>query len=163
MADDLRERAALGICAAGLEVDTDDVRCDHPCGLCLKEADAAISACDPIDTATGRTWKERFLERGAWQPISEAKTDGTVYPVWVAPYQGLDGFLTACGYHPDAGWCADELREVTHFIDCPLVAPDKRKGERRVENTIPEYERHTKGHRSGKDRRKAQPETSEVE
>lgn len=50
------------------------------------------------------------------EPISTAPTDGTEVNVWVAPAHGLLGFWTRCAYHPDAGWCADELREVTHWL-----------------------------------------------
>jgi hypothetical protein len=57
------------------------------------------------------------------RPIADAPTDGTVYYVYAAPAHGLPGFWTTCGYHPDAGWCVDEFREVTHFIPRPKVTP----------------------------------------
>ncbi len=50
-----------------------------------------------------------------WRTIDTARTDGTEYWVYVAPRDGLPGFQTRCAYHKDAGWCADELREVTHW------------------------------------------------
>lgn len=52
-----------------------------------------------------------------WALISEAPKyeDGEVL-VWVSPRGGLAGFITWCAWHPDAGWCADELREVTHYM-----------------------------------------------
>jgi hypothetical protein len=54
-----------------------------------------------------------------WAPIEYASTSGKTYWVYVAPKDGLPGFQTYCAYHPDAGWCADEIREVTHFLfDC---------------------------------------------
>lgn len=55
------------------------------------------------------------LEASGWQPIDTAPRDGTLLWVYVAPYSGLPGFQTTCAYHPDAGFCADELREVTHW------------------------------------------------
>lgn len=61
---------------------------------------------------------ERVLAAGWRQfaPISEAPTDGTTVVVWAAPAHGLPGTLTWCAYHPDAGWCVCELREVTHYL-----------------------------------------------
>lgn len=50
-----------------------------------------------------------------WQPIATAKRDGTLVWVYTAPRDGLPAFQSACAYHPDAGWCTDELREVTHW------------------------------------------------
>lgn len=58
-----------------------------------------------------------------WNPIETAPTDGTEVWVYVAPRDGLKGFQCVCAYHPDAGWCADELREVTHWM--PLPEPPK--------------------------------------
>lgn len=54
-------------------------------------------------------------DRAAWQPIETAPTDGTVVYVYASPYEGLPGFVAIAGYHPDAGWCVDELRDVTHW------------------------------------------------
>ena len=51
-----------------------------------------------------------------WQPIETAPKDGSAVWVYVAPRDGLEGFQTMCRWHPDAGWCADELREVTHWM-----------------------------------------------
>lgn len=58
-----------------------------------------------------------------WNPIETAPKDGTEVWVYVAPREGLRGFQCVCAYHPDAGWCADELREVTHWM--PLPEPPK--------------------------------------
>jgi hypothetical protein len=60
----------------------------------------------------------------AWLPISTAPTDGTEVRVLaqiVDPYRwhecvrDLEPFECDCAYHPDAGWCVDEVREVTHW------------------------------------------------
>lgn len=74
-------------------------------------------------TATG-PWAIRGLkamraaleaaERAVWQPIATAPKDRTI-TVFAAPYDDLPGFVTSCRYHEDAGFCVDELREVTHW------------------------------------------------
>ena len=53
-----------------------------------------------------------------WRPIDTAPLDRPVW-VYVAEYEGLPSFQTACAWHPDAGWCADELRPVTHWMPPP--------------------------------------------
>lgn len=60
-----------------------------------------------------------------WLPISIAPTDGTEVWVYVAPRDGLKGFQCVCAYHPDAGWCADELRHVTYWRPLPPPPKDK--------------------------------------
>jgi len=55
-------------------------------------------------------------QRERWKPIEAAKTDGTEYIVWLSAKHDMPGFVTRCAYHPDAGWCADELRDVTHWL-----------------------------------------------
>ena len=54
--------------------------------------------------------------KAIWREIEHAITDGRMYWVYVAAAHGLPAFQCACAYHPDAGWCADTLREVTHFM-----------------------------------------------
>ena len=58
----------------------------------------------------------RVAELPQWKPISEAPTDGSVQLVYTSPYHDLPGFISSCAYHPDAGWCTDELREVTAYL-----------------------------------------------
>lgn len=58
-----------------------------------------------------------------WQPIGTAPTDGARVIVYAAPYQGLPGFVCVADYHPDGGWCVDELREVTHWMPLPAPPP----------------------------------------
>ena len=55
-----------------------------------------------------------------WSPIASAPTDGTLVWVYVKEREGLSSFQGPCAYHPDAGWCMDEIREVTHWM--PLTA-----------------------------------------
>lgn len=55
------------------------------------------------------------------RPIATAPTDGTPVWVYVAAADGLEAFFCKAAYHPDAGWCCDELRETTAWIpleDC---------------------------------------------
>lgn len=52
----------------------------------------------------------------AWRPISSAPEDGTVVWVYTAAAHGLPAFQGPCAHHPDAGWCTDELRIVTHWV-----------------------------------------------
>lgn len=54
-----------------------------------------------------------------WQPIEAAPTDGTVVLVFAAERDGLAAFQCTAAYHEDAGWCVDELREVTHWMPLP--------------------------------------------
>jgi len=50
-----------------------------------------------------------------WMPIETAPKDGTLVWAYTAEREGLPAFQSACAYHPDAGWCTDELRYVTHW------------------------------------------------
>ena len=56
-----------------------------------------------------------------WQPIATAPRDGTRVWVYVAAAHDLPAFQCACAWHPDGGWCADELRPITHWM--PLLEP----------------------------------------
>lgn len=48
-----------------------------------------------------------------WKEIETAPQDGRPVWVYVAMAHGLPPFEDKCSWHPDAGWCADELRPVT--------------------------------------------------
>lgn len=54
-----------------------------------------------------------------WEPMATAPTDGTEVYVYAAEREGLPYFITVAAYHPDAGWCVDELREATHWMPKP--------------------------------------------
>ena len=61
-------------------------------------------------------------EASGWRPISEAPKDGTLFLAYAAPGQhDLPELYSLCAWHPDAGFCIDELREPTHWR--PLPAP----------------------------------------
>ena len=52
-----------------------------------------------------------------WLPIEQAKEDpDREIFVWAAPCEDLPGFACWCAWHPDAGFCVDELRKVTHYL-----------------------------------------------
>jgi hypothetical protein len=58
-----------------------------------------------------------------WRPIAEAPLDPKLtIEVYAPARDGLNPLVTLCNYHPDAGWCVCELREVTHWR--PHVAPE---------------------------------------
>jgi hypothetical protein len=50
-----------------------------------------------------------------WELIDTAPKDGEPTWVYVAMAHGLPPFEDKVAWHPDAGWCADELRPVTHW------------------------------------------------
>lgn len=39
--------------------------------------------------------------------------------VYAPPRDGLPGFKITCVWHPDGGFCVDELREATHWWELP--------------------------------------------
>lgn len=50
-----------------------------------------------------------------WQRIETAPKDGTLIWTYTAEAHGLPAFQSPCTFHPDAGFCTDELRPVTHW------------------------------------------------
>lgn len=55
-----------------------------------------------------------------WYPISMAEEMGvanpeTIIEVYCPTREGLDPIISFCTWHPDAGFCVDEIRQVTHF------------------------------------------------
>jgi len=55
-----------------------------------------------------------------WKPIESAPRDGTPIWVWAPPAHGLSAMHSLCAYHPDAGFCIDELRDPTHWRPLPI-------------------------------------------
>ncbi len=62
---------------------------------------------------------ERLRAENAWWPIETAPKDGRLILAYVAECQDLEPFMCIMAWHDDAGWCADELREVTHWRPLP--------------------------------------------
>lgn len=84
-------------------------------------------------------WSEKLekllseVRGGGWQPISEIPTDdGKLYWVYawdrankISPEYKDDypPMVTTCKWHPDAGWCVCDLREVTHAMSIDKPGP----------------------------------------
>ncbi|NPD67259.1 hypothetical protein HN018_06690 [Lichenicola cladoniae] len=47
-----------------------------------------------------------------WLDLRDAPADGTVVEVLAPGREGLSTIICDCAYHPDAGWCVDQVREV---------------------------------------------------
>jgi hypothetical protein len=54
-----------------------------------------------------------------WHPIETAPRDGTLILVYAPSKHGLPAMFSMCAWHPDAGFCIDELREPSHWMKCP--------------------------------------------
>jgi hypothetical protein len=77
-------------------------------------------------TASGYGGFEVVRGVSGWRPIETAPKDGATLLAYASPAHGLDGFQTLCSWHPDAGFCVDELREATHWMPLP-PAPEVTK------------------------------------
>lgn len=51
----------------------------------------------------------------SWLPIECAPTDGREIVVYAPARDGLKELVSLCAYHPDAGFCIDEIRSPTHW------------------------------------------------
>ena len=61
-------------------------------------------------------------EAQGWRDIATAPRDGReiiAYSQDVSGTTGLNPFVSLCAWHPDAGFCTCELREVTHWMPFP--------------------------------------------
>ncbi len=74
-----------------------------------------------------------------WQHIDSAPKDRWIF-VYAAPYFELEGFVCVCHWHPDAGFCVDELREAVAWmpITYPAPPPVRRRGQK-LQTTVPGY------------------------
>ena len=57
-----------------------------------------------------------MFDESKWYPIETAPETGEKVWVHVSSREGLPGFECVCAYHPEAGWCVDEIRNVTHWV-----------------------------------------------
>ncbi len=58
-----------------------------------------------------------------WKPIESAPKDGSEIIVFCPPAHGLRHMASVCSYHEAAGFCVDELREPTMWIEIPNTKP----------------------------------------
>jgi hypothetical protein len=99
--------------AIGLDVATNPVdRCAYPeCG-CDHDATCAEAFPVAVETALASPVQE------GWRDISTAPHDRWII-VYAEPYDDLPGFVTPCLWHPDGGFCVDELREASRWHELP--------------------------------------------
>jgi hypothetical protein len=54
-----------------------------------------------------------------WRPIETAPKNGVAVLCYAPADHGLPSLQAVVTWHQDAGWCVDELREVTHWMPLP--------------------------------------------
>jgi len=57
------------------------------------------------------------MDTTRWIPLDKFTPQNRILWVYTAPAEDLPGFQGVCRWHPDAGFCTDELREVTHWTE----------------------------------------------
>lgn len=62
-----------------------------------------------------------------WRLIVDAPKDGTLFLAYAPPSEGLPELYSLCAWHPDAGFCIDELRVVSHWMSLPSAPPVETK------------------------------------
>lgn len=73
--------------------------------------------------------RAKLLATVAWRDIATAPRDGReiiAYSQDVSGTTGLNPFVSLCAWHPDAGFCTCELREVTHWMPFPPLPSAER-------------------------------------
>ena len=68
-----------------------------------------------------------FAFAEGWQPIETAPRDGRLIVVYAPGRDGLPAIICPCSWHPDAGFCVDEIREPSHWT--PYHPPAVREGD----------------------------------
>jgi hypothetical protein len=61
---------------------------------------------------------EYLLQFVEWRPADDAPKDRLI-TVFAPSKEGLPPIVCSCQWHEDAGFCVDEIREVTHFVPLP--------------------------------------------
>lgn len=64
---------------------------------------------------------------GSWAPIETAPRDREIV-VYAPSLEGLGPLVSFCLWHPDAGFCVDELREPTLWQESPAALQRAREG-----------------------------------
>lgn len=67
----------------------------------------------------------RAMFAAAWRPMSSAPQDRQII-VYCPPAHGLPELMCVCDWHPDAGFCVDDLREPTHWLDWSVLVPPRK-------------------------------------
>lgn len=67
------------------------------------------------------------LEERQWQPIETAPKDKEIW-VFAPKREGLSAMQSICKWHPDAGFCIDEIRFVTHWMPLPQPPSEESDG-----------------------------------
>jgi len=62
-----------------------------------------------------------------WPPITTAPRDRPII-VYCPPRDGLQAMASICQWHPDAGFCVDELRDPTCWTEIPNPMEEQEKG-----------------------------------
>jgi hypothetical protein len=55
----------------------------------------------------------------AWHPIDENTPRDHDIAVYAPAYGALPAIVCVCRWHPDAGFCVDEMRRETHWAELP--------------------------------------------
>ena len=82
----------------------------------------AHEAADALDAMLAASPQGEGSSAVAWRDIATAPRDGreiVAYSQDVSGTTGLNPFVSLCAWHPDAGFCTCELREVTHWMPLP--------------------------------------------
>lgn len=56
-----------------------------------------------------------------WMPIDDLTPRGHPILVYAPAAHGLPGMIGICQWHPDAGFCIDDLRRPTIWTSLPYV------------------------------------------
>ena len=90
----------------------------------LEKLWSIIVKSDRMDTLVYKSDLIRFLieseceELNPWQPIETAPKDREIL-VYAPAYQDLRFLISVCKWNESAGFCIDELRQPTHWMELP--------------------------------------------
>ena len=108
--------------------------CDNGPGLYPHEArQIATAALSALPAAVQAVARGEAVAQ-VWQPIATAPTgdagtrDAPDVLVYASQAHGLRGFMAVTHWHPDAGWCVDEWRAITHWMPLPAAPAQEPHG-----------------------------------
>lgn len=85
-------------------------------GLMSKTREGRISEADLDAIQVIASW----IKAPIWQPMATAPQDREII-VYCPPREGLGEIYCKCQWHPDAGFCVDEIREPTLWTEVAEV------------------------------------------